>query len=137
MLEPRAAAMRDQLAASYGKPADPAAGEAIANQLALKPESRARVKAWVAAADPRVTAQAMYEDLTTDVTADLPRIAVPVTLVLPYNAALPQAKVDALYRNAYAGTPHLNVVEIADSAHFAMLDQPAAFARALNAFLAS
>lgn len=136
MLEPRGAAMRDAIRAQYGKPADPAASEAIANGLALKPDSRARVKAWAMAADPRVTAQAMYEDLTTDVSADLPRIAVPVTLVVPYNNALPQAKADALYRGAYAGTPHLTVVEVADSAHFVMLDQPQAFASALAAFLA-
>ena len=86
-------------------------------------------------ADPRVTGQAMYEDLTTDVTADLPRIAVTVTLVVPYKDAASQAKADALYRDAYTGAPHLTVVEVADSAHFVMLDQPAAFTAALATFL--
>ena len=136
MLEPRGAAMRDQIVAGYGKPADPAGIERTASGLALKPDSRAKVKAWMAAADPRVTGEAMYEDLTTDVSADLPKIAVPVTLVVPYNDGLPQAKVDAMYRGAYAGTPKLTVVEVADSAHFVMLDQPAAFAKALTDFLA-
>lgn len=136
MLEPRAAAMRDAMTAQYGKPADAAATDTIANQLALKPASRARLKGWMAAADPRVSGQAMYEDLGSDVTADLPRIVVPVTLVVPYNDTLPQAKVDALYRGAYAGMPHLTVVEVADAAHFVMLDQPDAFARAMAAFLA-
>ena len=135
MLEPRAAAMRDQMAGTYGKPADPAAGEAVADRLALKPASRVKVRTWVAAADPRVSAEAMYEDLTTDVTAQLHTITVPVTLVLPYNDDLPQAKVDALYRAAYAGTPHLTVVEVPDAAHFVMLDQPARFQQAVETFL--
>ncbi len=77
----------------------------------------------------------MYEDMTTDVTAQLPTIAAPVTLVLPYSDGLPQAKVDALYRAAYVGTPHLFVVEVPDAAHFVMLDQPALFQQALEAFL--
>ena len=136
MLEPRAAMMRDAMKAGYGKPADPAATEAVVNGMALKPDSRAKVRTWVAAADQRVSAQAMYEDLTTDVTADLPGIAVPVTLVVPYSDRLPQAQVDALYRAAYQGTPKLTAVEVADAAHFVMLDQPDAFATALAAFLA-
>lgn len=135
MLEPRGAAMRDAIAATYGKPADEAAAQKVADGLALKPASRAAVKGWAMKADPRVTGQAMYEDLTTDVTADLPRIAVPVTLVVPYKDAASQAKADALYRDAYTGAAQLTVVEVADSAHFVMLDQPAAFSAALAAFL--
>ncbi|MBI0473956.1 alpha/beta hydrolase [Sphingomonas sp. MA1305] len=135
MIEPRAKMMREAMAARYGKPADPAATAALANQMALKPESRAKVTAWVGQADARVGAQAMYEDLTTDLTADLPKLRAPVTLVVPYNAMLPQAQVDALYRGAYAGTPTLSVVEIGDAAHFVMLDQPEAFAKALDDFL--
>ena len=137
MLAPRAAAMRDAMAAQYGKPADPAAIGQVADALALKPDSRVAVRRWMAAADPRVSGQAMYEDLSTDVTADLPRLTMPVTLVVPYNDTLPQAKVDALYRGAYAGTPRLSVVEVPDSAHFVMLDQPTAFRAALDAFLAA
>jgi pimeloyl-ACP methyl ester carboxylesterase len=137
MLEPRAAAMRDAMKAGYGKPADPARSQALVNSMALKPTSRATMLGWTGKADARVSAQAMYEDLTTDVTPDLPRITVPLTLVVPYNDHLPQAQADALYRGAYRTLPHLRVVEVPDSAHFVMLDQPAAFASALDAFLAS
>ena len=72
----------------------------------------------------------------TDMRPDLAGIATPTTLVVPFNAALPQAQVDALYKGEYAKLPHLTVVDVADSAHFVMLDQPAAFAKALDAFLA-
>jgi pimeloyl-ACP methyl ester carboxylesterase len=35
----------------------------------------------------------------------------------------------------YAATPHISFVDIADSAHFVMLDQPAAFQAALMGFV--
>ena len=137
MIQPRAAAIRDQMGAAYGKPADPANAERIADGLALKPDSRAKVKAWVMAADPRVGAEAMYEDLQTDLRPDMKAIATPITLVYPWSdggPAKPQA--DALYKAAYADAPHMTYVDIGDARHFVMLDQPAAFATALDAFLA-
>ncbi|WEJ97985.1 MAG: alpha/beta hydrolase [Candidatus Sphingomonas phytovorans] len=135
MVEPQGKAMRDQITATYGKPANPAAAEAIANHLALKPESRARVKAWVMAADPRVTGAAMYEDLTTDLRPDLAAIRTPVTLVYPWSTAVPKPIADALYKGAYGPVPAMTYVDIGDAAHFVMLDQPAAFAAALKAFV--
>ena len=133
MVEPQGKAMRDQMAAAYGKPADPAPAEATANQLALKPESRVKVKAWVMAADPRVSGEAMYEDLTTDLRPDLAAIKTPITLVYPTSGEAPD-KAGALYHGAYAAAPNVTYVGVADSAHFVMLDQPVAFAAALKAF---
>jgi pimeloyl-ACP methyl ester carboxylesterase len=133
MIEPQGKMMRDQAIASYGKPNE-AAAEAIANRLALKPESRAKVKAWSMAADPRVSGEAMYEDLTTDLRPDLAGIKTPITLVYPWNAGLPKPTADALYKGAYAAAPNVTFVDVGDSAHFVMLDQPAAFATALTAF---
>jgi pimeloyl-ACP methyl ester carboxylesterase len=130
-LEPIAAATRDKLAASYGKPADVAGATATANQLALKPDSRTKVAAWAQASDPRVTGLALYEDMTTDLRAAIAGIATPITLVYP---ASPRA--DALYHAEYAKTPHVTFVPVADSAHFVMLDQAEAFRAALTAFLA-
>src|SRR5271170_6313168 len=66
MVEPRAAQMRDATAAGYSKPADPAALQASVARLTLNPENHARLKEWAMAADPRVTARALYENLTTD-----------------------------------------------------------------------
>lgn len=135
LVEPQAKEMRDQIAATYGKPANVATVEAAANRLALKPASRALVAGWAEAADPRVTAEAFYEDMTTDLRPDMATIRAPITLVYPWNdagAAKPMA--DALYRTAYASAPHVSYVNIGDSAHFVMLDQPAAFATALGAF---
>lgn len=132
MVEPGGKAMRDQIVAAYGKPADAAIAERTANFLARKPASQAKVKAWVMAADPRVSGEAMYEDLTTDLRPDLAAITTPITLVYPWSTDKPKA--DALYKGAYAVAPHATFVDIGDSAHFVMLDQPEAFAAALKLF---
>jgi pimeloyl-ACP methyl ester carboxylesterase len=131
-IEPTAAAMRDKMAANYGKPADVAGATATANQLALKPDSRTKVAAWAEASDPRVTGLAFYEDMTTDLRPDMAAITTPITLVYPAGA-----RGDALYHAEYGKVPHMTYVPVADSAHFVMLDQPEAFRTALIAFLAS
>lgn len=134
-IEPQARMIRDQIAATYGSPANDAIAQSTANTLALKPDSRTKVKAWALAADPRVSAQALYEDMTTDLRSDLASIATPITLVFPWNDVRPtKVKADARYRGAYAKAPHVTFVDIGDAAHFAMLDQPEAFAAALKAF---
>jgi pimeloyl-ACP methyl ester carboxylesterase len=137
MVAPQAAKMRDGIAANYGKPFSPEAAEAQTRGLALKPASVARMKLWAAGADPRVTAEAMYEDLTTDLRPDLASIQTPITLLYPWNANGPTREMaDPFYRKQYAAAPHISYVDIGDAAHMVMLDQPEAFAKALAAFLA-
>lgn len=134
MIEPQAAAMREQMKAAYGKPADEATVSGTAAALALKPESRAKVAAWMRAADPRVSGQAMYEDLTTDLRPDLAGIATPITLVYPWSAQMPKERAEPFYKAEYAKAPHVTFVDVGDSAHFVMLDQPDAFRAAILAF---
>jgi pimeloyl-ACP methyl ester carboxylesterase len=137
MVEPRAAQMRDAVAASYDKPPSRAAAEANVASLARKPESRAKAVEWAMSADPRVTAQALYEDLTTDMRGELKAIKAPVTLVYAWNDQFPRKDgADAFFRGQYVALPHATYVGIGDSAHFVMLDQPAAFRAALAEFLA-
>jgi pimeloyl-ACP methyl ester carboxylesterase len=135
-VEPQARAMRDMMAAAYGKPADPAMTAAIASRNALKPASQAQVAAWAARADPRVSALALYEDMVTDLRPDMAAIRQPITVLVPYSTALPQAQAHALYERAYAAAPAHSIVDVTDSGHFVMLDQPQAFATSLDAFLA-
>jgi len=138
MVEPRAAQMRDAVAASYGKAPSRAAAEANVATLARKPEGRARATDWAMAADPRVAAQALYEDLTTDMRPELKGITAPVTLVYAWNDQYPRRDTaDAFFRSQYAVISRTTYVGIGDSAHFVMLDQPEAFGAALTAFLAS
>ena len=136
-LEPQAKMFRDQMAAMYGKPVPDAVLQGIAANNALKPESQAKVIGWSRAADMRVAGQAMYEDMTTDLRADMGAITTPMTIVYPWSEArMPQARADAFYRAQYAKAPHVTYAAVGDSGHFIMLDQPLAFAAALNAFLA-
>ena len=136
MVAPQAATMRDRIASAYGHPLGAEAAEAQTRGLALSPAAIARMKEWAAAADPRVTAQAMYEDLTTDLRPDLGAIATPITLVYPYNTGGPtREKADPFYHRQYAAAPHVSYVAIGEAAHMVMLDQPAAFAAAVADFL--
>jgi pimeloyl-ACP methyl ester carboxylesterase len=136
-VKPQAEAMRAQMAGLYGQPFPEAVGQAIARQNALKPESQAKVAAWSAKADMRVTAQALFEDLQTDLRPQLGDIAAPVTVLVPWTAARGgEALVLDLYKREYAGTPHVTVKGVAESGHFIMLDQPEAFRAILAAWLA-
>ena len=132
-VKPQAAAMRDRFTASYGKP-NPAANQAMAARFALRPDAQAKVAGWMDQTDARVSAEAMYEDMITDLRGDMGKIATPITMLYPTSAALPKAVAEPLYTAAYKDAPHATLVEVPDSAHFIMLDQPAVFLKALMTF---
>lgn len=128
--------MRAQMAGLYGKPFPDLLARSIARQNALKPASQEKVAAWSAKADMRVSGQAIYEDMLTDLRPDLPKITAPITVLVPWTDARGgEEKVLGLYRAQYAGTPNVTIRGVGDSGHFIMLDQPALFERALIAFL--
>lgn len=134
--EPRAAQMRDMVAASYGRAPDPAAADAQVAGMTLRPEHRPMLRDWAMAADPRVTAQLLYEDLTTDMRPELGRIRIPVTVVYAWNQTYPrQEQAGAYFRAQYAGLAGATFSGIGEAAHFVMLDQPAGFQAALDSFL--
>jgi len=132
-VKPQAAAMRDRFAASYGKP-DAAANQAMAARFALRPDAQAKVADWMGKTDVRASAEAMYEDMITDLRGDMGKIATPITMLYPTSAALPKAVAEPLYTAAYKDAPHATLVEVPDSAHFIMLDQPEVFLKAATAF---
>jgi pimeloyl-ACP methyl ester carboxylesterase len=136
MVEPQARGMRDQMAAMHGQPLPDAMVQQIVMTNALKPESQAKVAGWLRPVDMRVAALAMYEVMTTDLRGEMEGITVPITLLYPSSAYLPKARADGLYRGEYAKAPHVSFVNIADSGHFIMLDQPEALSAALTGFLA-
>lgn len=88
------------------------------------------------ASDLRVVAQAMYDDMITDVRPQLGRIAAPVTLLYPQDDRLgSDAEIRPIYEASYQGTKQLKLVRIPGSYHFIMQDQPTLFGAALDAFL--
>jgi pimeloyl-ACP methyl ester carboxylesterase len=135
IVRPIAQMMQRKVAASFGEPADRAAAEANVKGLSLKPENVATMADWSLAADPRVTGELLYEDMTTDVRPQLDALAVPTTLLYPFETAAGEAKVLAFYKRQYAKVPAITFTGVSESAHMVMLDQPARFAEKVEAFL--
>jgi len=135
-IKPQAEMMRAQMAGLYGKPYPAQLAEMVARQNALQPAAREKVAAWSAKADMRVSGQAIYEDMITDLRPELPKIAAPITVLVPWIEAMGgEARVLGIYRAQYAGAPNVTIRGVGDSGHFIMLDQPAVFERALMTFL--
>ncbi len=103
------------------------------------PADRQTVLQWSLDSDRGVVANALSEDIVLDLGPGLGAIRTPITLLYPdYGpAGAPLAAIEATYRGAYASAPTIKLVRIDHSLHFIMDDQPAAFAAALDAFLAS
>ena len=135
-IETIAEMMRTATAARYGKPMSAEVVAAGVDSLALTEAARVKMRAWGAAADARVAGQAIYEDMTTDLRPALPSIATPMTVVVPWTAtSFGKERTLAFQAKQYAGAPKVTFVPIAEAGHFVMLDQPAAFAAALDAFV--
>ena len=135
-IEGAATMMRTATAARYGKPMTAEAVAAGVDSLALTEAARTRMRGWAAIADARVAGQAIYEDMTTDLRPALAAIATPMTVVVPWtDKGFGKERTLAFYATQYAGAPHVTFVPIANAGHFVMLDQPAAFRAALDAFL--
>ena len=136
MVEPRAAQMRDGVTASYGKIPDRTAAAAQVTGMALNAGYHPRLVEWAMAADPRVTALAMYEDLTTDMRPELSKVRAPVTVVYAWNETYPREQpAEAFFRQQFAGTANIDFKGIGPSAHFVMFDQPTRFRQAVEEFL--
>jgi pimeloyl-ACP methyl ester carboxylesterase len=136
-IAPRAAAMRDMMAAPASPEQRAAIAAGTAAQLSNSETGRALVARWVTESDPKVSAEAMYEDLVTDMRTDLPSIRTPITLAYAWDGeAVPEARAKALFEPAYAGAPAVTFAPVAGSRHFIMLDQPERFAAVLKEFLA-
>jgi pimeloyl-ACP methyl ester carboxylesterase len=136
---PAAAQMRDRIKGMNS--ADFAAGQAKSMTTLAKSKGPATDAATKASqtSDPAVVAQAMYEDFVTDVRPRLAGIATPTLVLYAFDATMgfPQQAVDGLYQSAYAAMPSKKLVRIDGSYHFIQIDQPEAFGRELEAFLAA
>lgn len=107
--------------------------------MVTSPDNRAMVAAWSHASDPGAVNRAFADDIELDLKPGLAAISVPITLLYPDNVpgGAPAGAMDPFYQGLYAPVPHKTLVRIDNSRHFLMLDQPAAFDAALDAFLKS
>ena len=136
-VKPMAEAMKTQIVAT---PADQFAlmQQTVVPQLVNDKAAQAAVEAADIAGDRRVFAEAMYEDLLTDLRGEVGKIQTPalVLFAVDPNAKQPDPAVyEAMVRDAYKPMPHVTLEKVEPSRHFIMYDQPAKLDAALEEFL--
>lgn len=87
------------------------------------------------ASNPDVVARAMHDLGKIDLTAELPRIRAPMTVVYAARGAEGGAATERSFAEAYRGARGVRLVPIDRSGHLVMAAQPERFASALRAFL--
>ena len=125
-IEPQAARMRDMLiaqaetirAAGVAGTDNPAGGAG----MSLIPEQQLRIANWSLKAEPAVVAQALYEDMQTDLRSRIAELSPPLTVLYQAEAAPELAR--ARYETDYAAQPTARLVPVAGTSHFIMLDKP-------------
>ena len=134
-IEPQAAKMRDALASNSTQSPD----ERTLQTMSATKEGRMQVAEWMKTAAPAVSAQLVYEVMTSDIRPDIAGLRVPVTMLYPFDkeGPFPAESVDTIYTRAFESADSVTLKRIDDSRHFIMIDQPDAFAKAVTAFLDS
>lgn len=115
----------------------PFAADKIIAGMVKTESARAEPLADSLSSDPKVSANAFHELITTDLRPELAKITVPVTVlyVLPGQSPLNEAQIDQAYQLSYANLRGAKLTRVPDSYHFIMADAPDRFARELQAFL--
>ena len=85
--------------------------------------------------DPDVVGRAVHDLAVTDLTAELPRIRAPMTVVYAVPDPQARAAIERSFQRAYAAARHPSFVRIEGSGHMVMLDQPAQVRAAVASFL--
>lgn len=130
----------EQIRTGMSGPSSPQ-GEAMLTQaingMVRTEAARPPILADSRASDRAASANSFYELITTDLTPELPRIAVPlrVLYVTPAGAPISDAQMDAFYKAAYAPVRQATLTRVPDSAHFIMVDQAARFQDEVRTFL--
>ncbi len=136
-MKPMAAGIKAQMLAT---PADQYA-ETQKVMMAAMAKSDAGQKAAIASSlssDRAVVAEALVEDLLTDMRPELASIKTPTLVLYEYDAAskMPDpAAYEAMMQHDYKPMPNVKLVRMDDSKHFIMYDQPAKFDAAVEGFL--
>ena len=146
---PQAEAMRSMLLAraeaskgmarSELSDCDPVKEDGAAPQGAMTNTRRGAclVGNWAAQSDPVVVAQAMYDDMTTDMRERVREIEAPLTVLYAQDDRLNTAEAAAAtWDEAYTNAPDAKLILVPGSYHFIMLDQPGLFHAELDEFLA-
>src|SRR4029078_12988563 len=85
--------------------------------------------------DPQVVGRSIEELASTDLTADLPRIRAPLTVVYAVIDRSRRAETVRTFTSAYRGRPGARLIPVDDSGHMIMFDQPGRLRAAMAEFL--
>jgi pimeloyl-ACP methyl ester carboxylesterase len=134
---PMATAMRDGM--SQGGDSYAAGVKQQVGRMVTGDADKQMIVAWGMASEPSVAGRAMYDLVLLDQRPGLAAMQTPVTIVYPDNVAAGTKAgfMDQVYAGAYKAAPAVTLRPVANALHFVMLDQPAAFAKELDAFLAN
>ncbi|WOI53711.1 alpha/beta hydrolase [Parvularcula sp. LCG005] len=104
----------------------------------MKESRQAQIVSSTLASDRATVAAAMQVLMTTDLRDDLPRLDAELLIIYPWAEGGPYTadQTDAFYRAQFSGAPRLSAQRIDNARHFVMYDQPEAFFKALESFLA-
>ena len=136
-VKPMASGIKAQMIAT---PADQYAATQKMMMAAMSNSEAGQQAAYASsvASDRAVVAEALYEDLLTDMRPELAKIATPTLVLYEFDATskMPDpAAYEALIKEGYKPMPQVTLVKVENSRHFIMYDQPAAFDAALQPFL--
>jgi pimeloyl-ACP methyl ester carboxylesterase len=136
-MQPMAEGIKQQM---IGVPADQYAAmqEPMMAAMVKDPEGLKAVVASSLASDRGVVAEAMYEDLTTDMRREVGTIKTPALVMYEYDGTskVPDPAVyEATVKAGYHAMANVKLVRVDGSRHFIMYDQPAKFDAALEEFL--
>lgn len=134
---PMAAQMRDGTLSMDG-PAYEKMMQPQLDRMVVSPADRKTVMSWSLTSDRQAVGNALYDDLLLDLRPGLAATTTPITLLYPDNVptGARAGMADRLYVASFAPARTVTLKRIDASAHFIMLDQPQAFADALDGFLA-
>ena len=135
-IKPTAEAMKQQLSAASDDQFAAMLPLMVAGMVANQ-EARKLVTQSSMSSNRAVFAEAMFEDLQTDLRSDVKNIQTPMLLLYPYDPTLQknQANYDKTYHDAYETKPNITITRIDGSRHFIMYDQPEKMDAAIHAFL--
>lgn len=141
-MKPQAEQMAAMMRTQHGQPtpttpiSDPGPVSMVGG-MSNQPAGRTAILGWMRTADARVTAQVFHDVMTTDMRGELAAVTAPVTLLYAQDDSLmPAERAKAAFEPQYVGVPKFSAQMVAGSRHFIMLDQPEAFAKAVDDFLA-
>jgi pimeloyl-ACP methyl ester carboxylesterase len=134
-VEPFARSARNTLLAASD--ADFAAQQrTTAASLVQDADAQERLVQWSLQSDRQVMAAIVFAIFSNDIRQELSQITVPATVIYATNRFAPAQRLTPLYDAAYQALANKRLVEVEDSYHFIMDDQPAKLLSAVKGALA-